>query len=168
MEHAFLPQWPELSLRAGVLAYRLDPDDRPQFLLIRRHGRRWWSVPKGHLVTGRSLVQSALIEAYEEAGVHGEPGPAPLGSFEYLKLQAGLFQTDHLVEVVLFALEVIVELDHWPEMALRERRWFDREEAVHALPAGALRDLIAAFDPLPAMAPPPGPALRGFAALSQD
>src|SRR5436189_4497729 len=41
-----------------------------EFLLVRTRRNRW-TFPKGGIQTGLTHAQSAAIEAYEEAGVHG-------------------------------------------------------------------------------------------------
>lgn len=147
METAFRPQWPELPLRSGVVPFRIDRDGRLEFLLIRRLGDEWWSVPKGRLTPGSTIADTAAAEAYEEAGVHGTMGPAPLGSYQYRKTIRGLPGPAQLVEVVLFALQVEIESGRWPEMVMRERRWFDRQQAPLFVAPGPLRDLLGIFDP---------------------
>ena len=145
MDLGFRPQWPELSLRSGVIAYRPGRNDRLEYLLIRRHGHPWWSIPKGHPVPGCSLAQSATKEAYEEAGVYGSTGATPLGSYQYRK-SAGL---PRLVEVVVFPFEVEIEAERWPEMVIRERRWFDHALAADFVAPGPLRNLLMTFKLLP-------------------
>lgn len=148
MEQAFRPQWPELSLRSGVIPYRAGENGRLEFLLIRRHGHEWWSIPKGHLTPGCTLAQTAVEEAYEEAGVHGAMGLVPLGSFRHCKTNGEPHRPPQLVELVLFPLEVESEADLWPEMAIRERRWVGREQVPQFVAPGPLRDLLTVFDPL--------------------
>ena len=100
----FYPQWPELSLRSGVVPFRLDIGDRLEFLLIRRSGHAWWSLPKGRLTPGHTLAHSAEVEAFEEAGIRGAIGSAPLGSYQYRKTARGIMDPPRLVELVLFSL----------------------------------------------------------------
>lgn len=149
MDQGFRPRWPELALRSGVVPYRLSLTGRLQFLLIRRHSRHWWSFPKGHVVEGCTLVESAAMEAYEEAGLHGSVGTTPLGSYQYRKTAVGPAAAPRLVEVVLFPFEVEIEATHWPEMMLRERRWFERDRAADFVAPGALRNLLRTLVPLP-------------------
>ena len=150
MYQGFRPRWPELALRSGVLPYRSGTCGRLEFLLIRRPGRHWWALPKGHVAPGCTLAESAAIEAYEEAGLHGSIGSAPLGSYRYRKTVVGPPAGPQLVEVVLFPFEVEFEAARWPEMVFRERRWVDRDRAADFVAPGPLRDLLRTFDPHPA------------------
>ena len=150
MEPAFRPQWPKLPLRSGVLPFRLDDDGELELLLIRRLGDEWWSVPKGRLTPGSTIADTAAAEAYEEAGVHGSMSSTPLDSYQYRKTIRGLPGPPQLVEVVLFAMQVEIESCRWPEMIIRERRWFDRRDAPLFVAPGPLRDVLVLFDPRPA------------------
>ena len=138
----FRPQWPELSLRSGVVPFRVDADNCLQFLLIRRNGHPWWSLPKGRLTPGRTLAHSAALEAYEEAGIRGAIGSAPLGSFQYCKTERKLLGPPQLVELVLFSLKVEIEEDSWPERGIRRRQWFGQAQAPHFVAPGPLRELL--------------------------
>src|SRR5690606_6845492 len=44
-----------------------------------------WIIPKGWPQVGRTIAETALREAYEEAGIRGEVSPIPIGSFCYCK-----------------------------------------------------------------------------------
>ena len=139
-------QWPELPLRTGALPFRVTPNGEINFLLIRRRGRRLWNVPKGQLMPDRTIQDAAAIEAFEEAGVRGQIHREAIESFRYEKTDAGLFRRARTVEVVLFPLEVEVEVQRWPEMAFRERRWFPQSEAPQLVAAGQLPDILARFN----------------------
>ena len=138
----FRPQWPELSLRSGVVPFRVNADNCLEFLLIRRTGHPWWSLPKGRLTPGRTLAHSAALEAYEEAGIRGAIGSAPLGSIQYCKTDRRLLDPPQLVELVLFSLKVEIEEDSWPEKGIRRRQWFGQEHAPHFVAPRPLRDLL--------------------------
>jgi 8-oxo-dGTP pyrophosphatase MutT (NUDIX family) len=138
----FCPQWPELSLRSGVVPFRLDANGRLEFLLIRRNGHLWWSLPKGRPTPGQTLAHSAALEAYEEAGIRGAMGSAPLGSFQYRKRGRGILDPAQLVELVLFSLKVEIEEESWPERGTRQRRWIDQERAPNFVAPGPLRNLL--------------------------
>ena len=138
----FRPKWPELSLRSGVVPFRVDADNCLEFLLIRRQGHPWWSLPKGRLTPGRTLAQSAALEAFEEAGIRGEIASTPLGSYQYCKTDRKLLGPPQLVELVLFSLKVEIEEDSWPERGIRQRRWFGQEHAPHFVAPGPMRDLL--------------------------
>ena len=62
----------------GALCYRKAAGEL-QVLLITSRGTGRWIVPKGWPVRGQTPAGSALIEAYEEAGVRGVVHPVCLG-----------------------------------------------------------------------------------------
>lgn len=145
--------WPELSLRCGAIPFRTDKFGDVQFLLIRRYGESAWSAPKGHLIPGSTMAATAATESFEEAGVYGSVFPTPLGSYRHLKRSHPTVAMPTFVEVVLFSLEVETEMDVWPEMAIRERRWFDSHETRYVIEPRALWNLISPlYQSLPALA----------------
>jgi 8-oxo-dGTP pyrophosphatase MutT (NUDIX family) len=76
-----------------------------EFLLVRtRKGR--WTFPKGGVQAGLSYAQSAAIEAYEEAGVHGRIEEVAFIRYSHRKFTASAFDDPekfihaHLCEVL--------------------------------------------------------------------
>src|SRR5689334_11439907 len=57
------------SEQVAAVCYRVR-NQSIQFLLVRTRGGRW-TFPKGGIMAGLTSAQSAALEAYEEAGVHG-------------------------------------------------------------------------------------------------
>lgn len=117
----FLRQWsakvqPVPGLRqSGALPYSI-VDDRVVFLLVtsRRTGR--WIFPKGSISTGMTAWDSAAKEAMEEAGVTGQIGTSPVGTYQ--NSDKGV-----PIEVDLYPLRVDAQLDSWQEMDQRLRHW---------------------------------------------
>ncbi|HEY2332059.1 MAG TPA: NUDIX domain-containing protein [Acidimicrobiales bacterium] len=76
-------------LSAGILLFRVGPDDQVEVLLGHMGGPYWakkdagaWSIPKGEIEAGEDPLAAARRELTEELGV--EPPPPPyleLGSF---------------------------------------------------------------------------------------
>ena len=123
--------------QAGAIPIRKHPQTgRLQVLLIRRRDGRKWGIPKGLVDPGYNHVQTAAKESLEEAGVEGVVSDTPVGDFTYDK-----FGGTCLVQV--YVLHVTRVLDHWDEMGLRERRWFDVREAADVAGRPAVRELIA-------------------------
>src|SRR3954468_14855945 len=59
--------------QGGAITVR-DTKDGPQVLLVRaKKDPRAWIFPKGHQEEGETLVETAIQELAEEAGVVGEP-----------------------------------------------------------------------------------------------
>jgi 8-oxo-dGTP pyrophosphatase MutT (NUDIX family) len=73
--------------QVAAVCYRMR-DGQPQFLLVRtRRGR--WTFPKGGVVSGMTRAESAALEAFEEAGVHGRIEEAPFVRFALRKRRKG-------------------------------------------------------------------------------
>lgn len=98
-------------------------------LLITSRGTGRWIIPKGWPMSGRSMAEAALQEAWEEAGVRPQPD-APmleLGRYHYDKMQDSGFGIP--VEVRVFLIRVAALADSFPEAGGRERRWVAPAEA---------------------------------------
>jgi len=54
---------------AGVLLYRVRPDGRREYLLLRNAKHRSWGFAKGHVEPGETERQAALREVFEETGL---------------------------------------------------------------------------------------------------
>ena len=111
--------------QSGAIPYSII-DGRVVFLLVtsRRTGR--WIYPKGSISTGITAWDSAAKEALEEAGVAGEIGTEPAGT--YRNTDKGL-----LVDIDLYPLKVGEQFDSWDEMDQRLRHWVLLSEAKRLL-----------------------------------
>jgi len=104
------------------------------FCLITAAASRKWGIPKGMIERGTSPEETALEEAWEEAGLRGRILGGPLGSYDYEK--AGV-----LLTVVVYLMEVEIAAGQWQERDLRRRRWVPGGHAARMLethPARAL------------------------------
>jgi phosphohistidine phosphatase len=102
--------------------------------LITAAASRSWGIPKGTIERGMSPEDTALQEAWEEAGLRGRIVGDSLGSYEYEK--AGV-----LLTVAVYLMEVEVEAEQWDEQELRGRRWVLVRDAARLLethPASSL------------------------------
>ena len=120
--------------QAGVIPFRRHSGVTSYCLVTTSSGRRW-TIPKGIIEQSESARETALKEAYEEAGIHGELIGAPIGSFTQKKW--GLTFT---VEVYL--MDVSHVDDQWPESGLRRRRWCDADTALALLRNRPVVDLF--------------------------
>ena len=101
-----------------------------QFLMITSRRTRRWIFPKGSLIEGLSPAQTAAEEAFEEAGVRGTVGPAPIGHYHALKSgPAG----ETTLSIEMYPLAVDEQLDQWPEMDERQRQWVTLAQAQRQL-----------------------------------
>jgi 8-oxo-dGTP pyrophosphatase MutT (NUDIX family) len=129
----------------ATLPWRRRPDGSVQVLVITSRETRRWVIPKGWPMPGLTPGQAAAQEAYEEAGVVGDPSPEPLGEFGYDKRLRG--GSSRPVRVLVFPLEVLVEQLAFPEQGQRDKLWTSPAEAADLVDEPALKTLIRAFRP---------------------
>jgi len=79
-------------------------------------------------MTGKTHREAALQEAFEEAGLCGLGSYLPLGSYRLNKRMSD--GADLPCTVSVYGMSQVTELDAWPEMKDRERRWASQAEAV--------------------------------------
>ena len=91
--------------------------------LVTTSGGSKWTFPKGIIEPGETARETALKEAFEEAGLHGTLVGDPIGSFEQTK-----WGDTFSVEVYL--MEVTRADTTWEEKQMRQRRWCDGDEAL--------------------------------------
>lgn len=111
--------------QAGVIAVRRTGGD-VEMCLIRRKESRGWGIPKGMVERGDTLEETALNEAWEEAGLKGRLVGGAIGTYEYEKWDL------HLV-VAVYVMEVLEEYTDWEEAHFRERTWTSLGEAAAML-----------------------------------
>ncbi|MEI8293922.1 MAG: NUDIX domain-containing protein [bacterium] len=129
-----LPLSGEAFVQAGAVPFLFKKGVLHLVLITSSSGERWL-IPKGHLESGMTLEEVALMEAAEEAGAIGtiEPGcRAKCATEDGRTLQ-------------LFPLRVATLLPHWPERFVRRRVVLPVYRALlrisDPLLARALRDL---------------------------
>lgn len=142
----------------GVLAFDIDQDGEPRFLLITSRHTRRWVIPRGNPIRGLSPARSAEQEAYEEAGVIGLIGVREVGAYDYLKRKKD--GSDVPATVRVFPLRVTRQMKRYPERRQRETRWCSRAEAAAAVEEDGLRALLLSFDTLKAP-DPDAPGMSG-------
>jgi 8-oxo-dGTP pyrophosphatase MutT (NUDIX family) len=87
-----------------------------QVCLIRARKSRRWGIPKGLVDPGDTPEETALNEAWEEAGVRGRIIGEALGTYRYDKWETTL-------TVAVYLMEVQEQSDEWLEADFRERQW---------------------------------------------
>ena len=103
-------------------------------LVTSSNGKRW-VIPKGLIEPGQTGGETALQEAWEEAGLVGSLRPEPIGSFIYEKWCG-------VCHVTVFVLEVTEMKQDWPERALRQRIWTTPTGAIERLDDAGLVDIL--------------------------
>jgi len=128
----------------AALPWRMT-DGTLEVLLLTSRGTGRWVVPKGWPHDEFSSAHSAAQEAYEEAGIRGAVTREPIGSYRYDKTR----DEGGSVECVVYvhALEVIEQLDEWPEKGQRDLQWFPRLSAAEKVAEPELRELILTYGP---------------------
>lgn len=126
------PGW--MYQQSGVIPYRFH-NNSLQILLITNRKREHWIVPKGIIEADMSPQESAITEAWEEAGISGRIGEHRIGYY-YYKKWGGTCQ----VEVYLF--EVNRVFFDWPEAGMRDREWVSLPVAIKQVHRDGLRKLL--------------------------
>ena len=135
----------EPRVQFAALPWRRSAAGDVEVLLITSRETRRWVIPKGWPIRGSKSAHSAAQEAFEEAGVLGKVGKRPLGAFSYDKrLKSGRLQH---VRVAVFGLQVVREMDNYPELGQREKLWLSAAEAARQVDEPELMVLLATFKP---------------------
>jgi 8-oxo-dGTP pyrophosphatase MutT (NUDIX family) len=123
-----------VTMQFGAIPYR-HVDGEIVFLMITTKRTGKWIFPKGGKIAGLSPPENAAQEAYEEAGVRGKMGSAPLGHYASMKPRPGGAIP---VSIEMYPLEVSEQLDDWPEKGERKRHWVTLADARRLLSEPAL------------------------------
>ena len=134
----------DLRTQFAALCYRITKD-KTEILLItsRRSGR--WIVPKGWPIPGKTPGETALTEAWEEAGVRGKASENCIGIFSYLKMTEP--KTNLPCLGLIFPVKVKSLAKDFPEVGQRRRKWFRPKKAAARVSEPELAQIIRHFDP---------------------
>jgi 8-oxo-dGTP pyrophosphatase MutT (NUDIX family) len=111
-----------------------------EVLLVTSRGTGRWILPKGWPMTGKTLAEAAVIEAWEEAGVKGVVETVPLGDYEAQKdTDSGLSVP---CRVAVYRLHVDTLANAFPEAEARNRRWFRPADAAKLVRETDLQRLL--------------------------
>ena len=103
-------------------------------LITSSNGKRW-IIPKGLIEPGQTAGETALQEAWEEAGLVGTLRPEPMGSYVYEKWCG-------VCHVTVFAMDVTELLTQWPERTMRQRVWLSPPGALKRIDDPGLNDVL--------------------------
>ena len=120
---AWIPQAAAIPVRDG------------QVCLVTASSGRRWVIPKGIIDPGQTAPETALQEAWEEAGLVGTLVPEPVG--HYLRDKWG--GTCH---ITVFLMHVTEAHENWPEKAARQRRWLSPSQALDLIRDEDLREIL--------------------------
>jgi 8-oxo-dGTP pyrophosphatase MutT (NUDIX family) len=103
-----------LQKQYGVIPW-LTRSGKMKIILVSSRSRGQWIVPKGNLIPKRSKRESALQEAYEEAGLKGKLDK----NFKY---RLFIYSRGVKTDLTLYAMRVERQmLKKWPESHQRKR-----------------------------------------------
>ena len=120
--------------QSAVIPFRRRGNDVEILLVTSRSGKRW-IVPKGMVDPDLTPEDSAVKEAYEEAGITGALRSDCLGTYYYDKWGG-------TCEVEIFLFEVETEHDDWLEADKRKRRWVRVREAIELVEEPGLKRFL--------------------------
>ncbi len=127
-------------VQVAALCYRQGASGKDVLLITSRDTGRW-ILPKGWPINGLNGPETALREAWEEAGVKtAEIEAEATGRFDYVKRldSGGAAQ----VETQVYLTRVIDMRNDFPEAAERKRAWVAPEEAANMVDEPGLRDIL--------------------------
>jgi 8-oxo-dGTP pyrophosphatase MutT (NUDIX family) len=110
-------------------------------LMITSRGTGRWIIPKGWPIRGKNGPESALQEAWEEAGVaDARIEQAPLGTYAYSKERNN--GVSEPVETLVYVAEVKRMKDDYPEAHQRKRVWMPAQKAANLVQEPELQDIL--------------------------
>src|SRR5262249_30749918 len=116
--------------QAAVVALRAG-----RICLVLSSGGKRWVIPKGRIERRQTAGETALREAWEEAGLVGMLRRNPVGSYRYEKCGKRF-------HVTVFLMKVTEVADCFPEEDWRVRRWVRSDRIVRYIGDPALRRLL--------------------------
>ena len=131
-------------LQVTALCHR-PTEDGHEILLVTSRGRGNWILPKGWPKKKVSAAQTALEEAFEEAGIRGTVADDAIGEYHYTKSTKG----GAVINCVAMVYEVVFTemAKTFPEKGDRKVSWFTPEAAAQAVSSPELAALLLAFKP---------------------
>lgn len=132
------------AVQVAALCCR-ETDGETDVLMITSRGTGRWIIPKGWPIKGKDGAQSALQEAWEEAGVKSaKPNSEPIGTYDYTKKRDN--GTLEQVQTYVYRVAVNDISSTYPESHQRKRKWMRPEDAANLVDEPQLRDLLLQID----------------------
>lgn len=134
----------DVRTQFAALCYRIR-NDKPEFLMVTSRGTKRWIIPKGWPEDGMTPGESALREAWEEAGVTGRVTGPTLGLFSYHKEDAEGGSLPCVAMVYPIRVRALAE--SYPEVAERRRKWMRPKKAASKVNEPELAHILRSFNP---------------------
>jgi 8-oxo-dGTP pyrophosphatase MutT (NUDIX family) len=126
--------------QVAALCYRGDGTAKEVLLVTSRDTGRW-IIPKGWPIRGKNGPQSAMQEAWEEAGVReGTSDTTAIGSYTYDKRQNTGWSIP--VETMVYPVSVETLEDEFPEVKQRTRKWVSPDDAANLVQEPELKSIL--------------------------
>ena len=127
-------------LQIAALCHRGEGAGR-EYLLVSSRDTARWIIPKGWPIRGLKSNETALQEAWEEAGVRtGRATSDPVGKYSYKKRRAsGL---DIPVEALVYSVAVEDMSEDFPEAHERTRKWVKADTAAGLVNEAELKSIF--------------------------
>jgi 8-oxo-dGTP diphosphatase len=132
---------------AGGVVWRLGTGDdgaKVEVAIIHRPRYDDWSIPKGKLAPGETLIEGGLREVHEETGFRVQPG-RPLGEVRYLKKSGGAARE----KVVHYWAMRAVGGQFSPGQEVDELRWLPIADAHELVTRATDREILERFSRRP-------------------
>ncbi|WP_417689301.1 NUDIX hydrolase [Roseibium sp.] len=133
---------PPARLQIAALCYRVEEGELQVLLVTSRSSRRW-ILPKGWPMMKRKAHKTAVIEAYEEAGVVGKASKKPYDRFMSHKGVRAGFKVR--TEVLVYLIQAEKQTDDYPEAGQREIRWLAVDKAIEQADEAGLARVLRRF-----------------------
>jgi 8-oxo-dGTP pyrophosphatase MutT (NUDIX family) len=124
-----------MPVSKAILQAAAIPIDDGRICLVNSSSGRGWVVPKGHIEPGLTARETALQEAWEEAGLRGNLDGSAIGSYRYEK-------NGDTYHVLVFIMQVTEAAESWPEDDRRTRRWIRPDEVDLFIQVPGLRRVL--------------------------
>jgi len=119
--------------QSAVIPFRRT-ENKTEVLLITSRKKKKWIIPKGIVEPDLLPSESAVKEAFEEAGVRGKISDNSIGNYNQKKWGG-------LCNVKVYLMEVNVLLETWPE-DFRDRKWVSLDDAPDQIDNQGLKKIL--------------------------
>jgi 8-oxo-dGTP pyrophosphatase MutT (NUDIX family) len=128
------------KLQVAALCHRGEGADS-EYLLITSRDTGRWIIPKGWPIRGLKSNETALREAWEEAGVkNSQASNTPVGRYTYNKRAASGLEVP--VETLVYSVEVQDLAKKFPEAHERTLKWVKAGEAANMVQEPELQSIF--------------------------
>jgi 8-oxo-dGTP pyrophosphatase MutT (NUDIX family) len=130
------PDW--YYRQSAVIPY-LAEDGNTQIVLVTTRKKKKWTLPKGIVEPDLTPEESALQEAYEEAGIEGAIQGGIFDTFQYNKWGGTCF-------VQVFLMKITQWHESWPEDHYRSRETFSPDKALQVIGRKEMQPVLKKFN----------------------